>query len=208
MADWCKIVRESVPGCKIILDVAQSLGLYDIPFGEPDVVLGSTHKWLFGPHGGGLMWMKPEFHKWIGAIYWSGHGLAYDPDINNISIPGGQDFRLYPAIAECLKFYTESGKNVVLGRSSHLSRYFQDQLDELFSANGINHTFLNKERCSPIVSIAFTDYDPYPLYRYLNEQQVHTKCIKNHEIAGVSYHIVRVGLPYFETYGAIKLCAL
>ena len=196
---WHNAVRECVPGCKIILDIAQSLGLYEIPFGHADVILGSTHKWLFGPHGGGLMWMKPAFHQWIEAIYWSGHGLTHNPDVANISIPGGQDFRLYPAIAECLKFYKQAGKENVLGRSSYLSRYLQNKLDEVFSGSGISHVFLNSERCSPIVSIAFTEFDPYPLYKYLNDQQVHTKCIKNHDVGGVNYNIVRVGIPYFET---------
>lgn len=197
-AEWCSIVRETLPDCKIILDVAQSLGLYDLPFGCADILLGSTHKWLFGPHGGGLMWMKAGFQKWIEAMYWSGHGLSHTPVNESISIPGGQDFRLYPAITEALRFFKEAGKHNILARSRYLGSIFQKKLDELFTASGYNHVFLNDTEASPVITIAFTDYDPYALYKYLNEQQVHVKCIKDHDIAGTSYHILRIGIPYYE----------
>ena len=111
----------------------------------------------------------------------------------------GQDFRLYPAITEALKFFKEAGKDTVLARSKHLGAYLQEKMDELFSTHGIDHVFLNDICESPVIAIAFTDYDPYHLYKYLNEQQVHIKCIKDHKIAGTIYHILRIGIPYFET---------
>ncbi len=197
--DWFNIVHKTVPDCKIILDAAQSLGLYEVPFGAADAIVGSTHKWLFGPHGGGLMWMKASFYKWIEGVFWSGHGLAYDPEIAPLSIPGGQDFQMYPAIEEALKLFKKTGQDIILTRSSYLRSGFQKKLAEVFTSNAIEHTFLNDEACCPLVAIAFTDFDPYPLYKYLNEQQVHTKCIKNHPIAGINYHILRIGIPYFET---------
>ena len=197
-AEWCSIVRETLPDCKIILDVAQSLGLYDLPFGCADIVLGSTHKWLFGPHGGGLMWMKAGFQEWIEAMYWSGHGLSHTPVNESISIPGGQDFRLYPAITEALRFFKEAGKHNILARSKYLGSIFQKKLDELFTASSYNHVFLNDTDASPVITIAFTDYDPYALYKYLNEQQVHMKCIKDHDIGGTKHHILRIGIPYYE----------
>jgi UDP-sulfoquinovose synthase len=196
---WCRILRENAPGCKIILDVAQSLGLFDIPFGCADIVLGSTHKWLFGPHGGGLMWMTTDFKEWIEAMYWSGHGLTHNPATISISIPGGQDFRLYPGITEALKFFKEAGKETALARSKYLGGYLQEKMDELFSANDLGHVFLNEDKESPVITIAFTDYNPYALYKYLNEQQVHVKCIMNHRIGHTIYHILRIGIPYFET---------
>ncbi len=197
--DWFKIVKKVVPDCKIILDAAQSLGLYDIPFGDADVVVGSTHKWLFGPHGGGLMWMKTEFYNWIGGIFWSGHGLGHNPETAPLSIPGGQDFQMYPAIEEALKLFKNTGQNTILARSSYLRSHFQNKLEDMASSYGIEHVFLNDSHCSPLVAIAFTDFDPYPLYKFLNEQRVHTKCIKNHMVGNKAYHILRIGLPYFET---------
>lgn len=196
---WMKLVKDNAPDCKIILDAAQSLGLYDVPFGTADVVVGSTHKWLFGPHGGGLMWMIADFYKWIQGVFWSGHGLGYNPDTAPLSIPGGQDFQMYPAIEESLKLFRQTGQSTILARSSYLRTFFQKKLDEIFTGYGISHVFLNDDKCSPLVAIAFTDFDPYPMYKYLNEQRVHTKCIKNHMIGPVLYHILRIGIPYFET---------
>jgi UDP-sulfoquinovose synthase len=145
------------------------------------------------------MWMKEDFFEWIEGVFWSGHGLGYNPKIAPLSIPGGQDFQMYPAIEESLKLFKQIGQETILARSSYLRDYFQKKLDEIFSANGIGHAFFNDLHCSPLVAIAFTDFDPYPLYMYLNEQQVHTKCIKNHMMSGTVYHILRIGLPYFES---------
>ncbi len=202
--NWCANVRKNAPSCKIILDVAQSLGLYDLPFGCSDLVLGSTHKWLHGPQGGGLMWMTVDFQNWIEKTSWSGHGLGYTPDTEQFSIPGGQDFMLYPALEEALKLYKKAGLHNVLARSSQLGTYFQKKLDEVFSKNGINHVFLNNKQLSPVITIAFTDYDPYLLYKYMNAHQVHAKLIKNHKISGVKYHILRIGIPYFESYERLE----
>ncbi len=196
---WCAAVRSLAPECKIVLDAAQSLGLYDIPFGLADVVLASVHKWLLGPQGGGLMWMKDAFYNWIEGMYWSGHGLGYTPDMAALSIPGGQDFQLYPAIEASLKFYMETGKDRILARSSAHGAYMQKALHEIFTRNGICHTFLNKTQSSPVIAVAFRDYDPYELYKYLNDHGVHTKCIKAHKVGGVVYNILRLGVPYFET---------
>ncbi len=198
--EWMAIVRKTVPDCKIILDAAQSLGLYTIPFGEADVVVTSTHKWLYGPHGGGLMWMKVEFYDWIEGIFWSGHGLGYNADVAPLSIPGGQDFQMYPAIEESLKLLKQTGQGTILARSDYLRAHFQRDLHEMFMTYGVEHVFLNNEYCSPVISLAFTDFDPYPLYKYLNDQQVHTKCIKSHKVSGTMYHILRIGIPYFETW--------
>ena len=197
---WMKLVHQVVQEAKIILDVAQSLGLYDVPFGYADVIAGSTHKCLFGPHGGGLMWMKGDFYDWIEGVFWSGHGLGHKPEVIALSIPGGQDFQMYPAIEEALVLFKQTGQDTVLARSSYLRTYFQKKLGEVFTSGGIEHVFLNDNKVSPLVAIAFTDFDPYPLYKYLNDSQVHTKCIKNHPIGGINYHILRIGIPYFETF--------
>ena len=196
---WCATVRKLLPNCKIIIDAAQSLGLYQLPFSDADVVLGSTHKWLFGPHGGGLLWLKDSFYQWLEGMYWSGIGLSYNPEVAPLSIPGGQDFQMYPAIEECLKLFKQAGQKNVLERSSYLRRKFQKMLDEIFTFNEIEHVFLNNDEVSPLIAIGFTDFDPYPLYKFLNDQQVHLKCIKNHPVNNIDYHILRFGIPYYET---------
>jgi UDP-sulfoquinovose synthase len=196
---WSSIVKDNAPQCKIILDVAQSIGLYDLPFGHADLILGSTHKWLYGPHGGGLMWMTTEFRSWIEGMYWSTHSLAYSSELDRFSIPGGQDFKLYSAIEESLKLYKLAGKHNILARSAKLGSYFQEKLDELLYEHNIDHVFLNDDEHSPVISIAFPAYDAAALYKYLNEQHIHTKLIKEYKIAGVAHNLIRIGIPYFES---------
>ncbi len=197
--EWAKFFKKIAPDCKVIIDVAQSIGILDLPFGDADVLVGSTHKWLFGPHGGGLIWVKNSFKNWIHSMYWSGHGIAADSDIESLSIPGGQDFMLYPAVLESLKLYKKVGKDKVFQRSAMLANWFQKKLAEALVCLKTDFIFLNNTMNSPFISVAFTNYDPYPLYMALNERQVHIKCIKNHKIGNKEYHILRFGFPYFET---------
>jgi len=203
-AEWAKIFKRYAPDAKIIVDAAQSLGVMDLPFGDADVILGSAHKWLFGPHGGGLIWMKDSFKNWIQSLYWSGHGLIADADLESLSIPGGQDFMLYPAMLEALKLYQSVGKDVVLQRSSMLANWFQKKLADALAPLKHDFVFLNNTMNSPVISLAFQEFDPYPLYKSLNERHVHIKCIKDHKIGDKVYHILRFGFPYFETLDRLE----
>ena len=199
LANWCSVIHDNARECKIIIDAAQSFGIYDPPFGEADVIVASTHKWLYGPHGGGLTWMKHDFHEWIEGMYWNGNGVTNRQHAERMSIQGGHDFMLYAAIAESLELYKLIGKDVVLERSKSLATAFCKGLDDILSKTGVDYTFLNSEYGNPIISLAFTSYDPYPLYKSLNEKGVHVKCIKDHAIGNTVYHILRFGMPYYET---------
>jgi UDP-sulfoquinovose synthase len=193
------MVRKHASECKIIIDAAQSIGLYELPFDDADVVLTSTHKWLFGPHGGGLMWVRHSFKNWLENMNWGGNGLTKDASNDAFGIPGGQDFMRYAAIAEALQLYRQAGKNTVSERSSYLAQYFYKHLHDILEAHELKFSFLNNCLYSPVITPSFTDYDPYPLYQRLNQQHIHVKCIKNHEIDEQSVHILRFGIPYFET---------
>ena len=199
-AEWCKTVKEEIPECKVILDAAQSLGLYDIPFGDADVVIGSIHKWLSGPHGGGLLWLHDDFYKWIEGLYWNGNDLAQHPNDWKLSIQGGQDFVLYAGMAEALRLYQQVGKRNIIERSSYLAEYMNKKLGELFCPTEHEFKFLNDKPQGPVVALGFTDFDPYPLYKNLNEHRVHLKCIKNKKVEGKMYNILRFGLPYYEMF--------
>ncbi|HTB30587.1 MAG TPA: aminotransferase class V-fold PLP-dependent enzyme [Bacteroidia bacterium] len=202
--EWARLFKKYAPNCKVIIDAAQSLGVIDLPFGDADVILGSAHKWLFGPHGGGLIWMKNSFKAWIQSLYWSGHGLIADADLESLSIPGGQDFMLYPAMLEALKLYQSVGKDVVFQRSAMLANWFQKKLADSLVSFKPDYVFLNNTLNSPVISLAFREFDPYPLYKSLNDRHIHVKCIKDHKIGNKIYHILRFGFPYFETLDRLE----
>ncbi|RYD59115.1 MAG: NAD-dependent epimerase/dehydratase family protein [Sphingobacteriales bacterium] len=200
----CSVAKKAAPGCKVILDVTQSIGLYDPPFGIADAIVGSLHKWMFGPHGSGLTWMKADFHEWIGGVFWNGHGLSSDTQMCNFSLQGGQDFIMYAEIYEALKLYKKTGKDTILQRSGYLSSIFRDKLEETFSANGINYKILNTTIAAPLLSIALTDYNPFDLYSALNAIGIHCKCMVDHKHAGGTHHILRFGMPYYETVDRLE----
>jgi UDP-sulfoquinovose synthase len=201
---WCHIIREVAPGCKLILDSTQAVGLYDLPFGTADVVIGSLHKWLFGPHGSGVTWMKQEFREWIKGLFWNGMGLSNEPDQANLTLQGGQDFVMYSEILEALKLYRKVGKDVVLKRSAYLSDIFCEKLQQLLAKFEVRHKILNASGSAPLLSVAFNDYHPFDLYTELNEKGVHCKCIIDYKKGGNSYHILRFGLPYYETVDRLE----
>ena len=211
VAIWAETVRKACPDCLIIIDAAQSLGLYELPFGSADVILGSTHKWLFGPLGGGLIWMNERFTSWIEGFYWCGHYLDTDQITEHFSIPGGQDFLLYAGIIASLELYLKVGPNVVVDRSTCLAGQFRHQLERIFRSLHIKFCFTDQcttsdgENNPAVVCIAFEDFNPYPLYSFLNQHQVHSKCIMQYEWDGKKVNIMRFGIPYFETINNLNL---
>lgn len=195
---WCKVTKQVAPHCKVILDVTQSIGLHDLPFGTADVLIGSLHKWMFGPHGSGLTWMKQDFYEWIQGLFWNGMGLN-QPELGKLSLQGGHDFIMYAEILEALKLYKQVGKEVVLKRSAYLSNILKEKLSAVFNKHAINIRILNTCDSAPLLSVAFDEYHPFQLYQELNDSGVHCKCIIDYKKGDEKIHILRFGLPYYET---------
>ncbi|RYZ22935.1 MAG: aminotransferase class V-fold PLP-dependent enzyme [Chitinophagaceae bacterium] len=195
-------IRRTEPRCKTILDVTQSIGLYELPFGTPDVLIGSLHKWLFGPHGSGLTWMKPGFLEWINGLFWNGVGLQSGSC--RLSLQGGHDFLMYAEVLEALKLYQQVGPAAILRRSVHLSALLREGLEATFYTHGISYELLSDPEGAPLVSVAFSHYHPFELYSELNELGVHCKCIIDYGKSGNTVHVLRFGLPYYETPDRIR----
>jgi len=64
---------------------------------------------------------------------------------------------------------------------------------------GIKYKVLNNALGAPLLSVGFQDYHPFNLYSELNENGVHCKCIIDYKKSGETFHILRFGLPYYET---------
>ncbi len=199
-----KTIKQFQPGCKLILDVTQAVGLHNIPFGNADILIGSLHKWMFGPHGSGITWFKQDFQDWLGGLFWNGVGLSSDASLSRLTLQGGQDFIMYAEVLEALRLYHTTGKDVILKRSAQLSDFFKNELASLLKTNGIEHQFLNTSDEAPMLAISFTGFNPYELYTQLNEQGVHCKCIINYNKNGENLNILRFGFPYYETKARLQ----
>jgi UDP-sulfoquinovose synthase len=106
---------------------------------------------------------------------------------------------MYSELHEALKLYKHVGKDVVYQRSARLSGIFRKKLEALFYENNIEFDVLNKTDNAPLLSIALHDYNPFSLYSYLNDSGIHCKCMIDHKDGESTYHILRFGLPYYET---------
>lgn len=192
------VIKSAAPHAVLIVDVAQSLGVREIPFGAADILVGSAHKWLQGPQGAGLTWLKEDFAQWLGALYWNKQDLFPDPQTHGFSIPGGQDFLLYERLRVCLQQYRSIGPAAIFERSTYLATFFRMELAVVLDQIGLPYRF-EEEEISPVISLVFWDYDPYPLYDFLNQEKIHVKCIKGCRLEDGSANILRFGIPYYET---------
>ena len=68
----------------------------------------------------------------------------------------------------------------------------------------LDYKILNTSGQAPLLSVAFTDFHPFDLYTSLNENGVHCKCIIDYKKGNRKIHILRFGIPYYETKQRIE----
>jgi UDP-sulfoquinovose synthase len=198
VAQLAQCVQRVSPATLVLVDATQSAGLYPLPAGAYDAVVASTHKWLFGPLGGGLLWTGERFRRTCGALEWSGTGLVEDDQLRAFALAGGHFFPLYRGIEECLRLYRSIGPESILARSRELRGVFSGAILEAFRRRQIP-----VERLSPpdaaVLAVGFAEHDAYRLYRRLSSEGIHVKCIKGAQVGGRQWNILRFGFPYFES---------
>ena len=84
----------------------------------------------------------------------------------------------------------------------------REGLDQLLLDYGIEHRFLNKQYAldceAGVLTVAFENYDPYPLYNAMNQRGVHCKCIKDTCKRGEPRQLLRFGVPFYETESRLE----
>ncbi len=98
-------VRRHCPA-RVAVDVTQALGRIPLDLGGADLIISSTHKWILGPHGGGLVGVpKAAAEQWtVPAGGWYNLENAFEPDRfeRAVSKPGALSFCVgmpnYPAV--------------------------------------------------------------------------------------------------------------
>lgn len=201
---WCSTIRANVPNCTIIVDVAQALAIHRLPNCDADIMVASTHKWLHGPHGGGIMFIKPRCAVWLGGIFWDQHTATVPTHIGSFKSHGGQDFYIYAEILEALKLHSSINCATIWQRSCALQKVGVQYLLSVLEKHHIVYHILSPVD-SPVLSLSISNIDIYPFYQYLNDELIHVKCIKHHMLDGQEHHILRLGFPYYESTDRIKL---
>lgn len=191
-------IRAVSPQTLMIVDATQSAGLYPLPPGPFDVFVASTHKWLFGPLGGGLLWTSERFREKCCALEWSGTGILEDARLRPFSLAGGHFFPLYRGIEECLRLYHSIGPESVLARSRSLHSFFETGILDAFRRRDVPVECLSPAG-GAVLAIGFEAHDPYRLYRRLSNEGIHLKFMKGVKVDGRQWNVLRFGFPYFES---------
>ena len=204
ISEYGEIIKKNIPKALFIIDIAQSLGLVELPETKfIDVMFGSTHKWLMGPQGSGLLWTSEYFRGKVDSIY-----LEDEDENSGFAISGGQDFSTYPQIFQSIKLYEKNGLINIQEVVASFSNIFWSNVQPVFINYGINAQRVNgfsKFECAPFLVICFEKYDPYALYKRMSQSGLHVKCIKNCNIYNNKYHLLRIGIPYFESEERVKI---
>ena len=200
-----EIIKKNNLETIFIVDAAQSIGLIDLPKTNfIDAMFGSSHKWLMGPQGAGLLWTSKHLRSKIESIY-----LLNKSNLGSgFSISGGMDYSINLQILESLKLYKINTLKNVQESVSRLSNIFWANVSVVLKKYDVNVKRLSSFslfECAPFLVMYFDDYDPYDLYKKMDQKGVFVKCIKNCIINNNNYHLLRIGIAYGETEDRVRI---
>jgi selenocysteine lyase/cysteine desulfurase len=152
-------------GGLLVLDAAQSLGQIDWPAGGPgaDVVVAPSHKWLLGPAGVGILWVRPGLD--LDPLVQGGTGSASDslemPErFTDRMEPGTPDLPALAGLLAALR-WLDAGS---IGAISAVCRSLAADLAAGLADIAVVRVIGPRDRAgapfAPIVSFTVEGYDP------------------------------------------------
>ncbi len=157
--------RHDVP---VIVDGAHALAHFDFTIAELECDNYSTslHKWLFAPHGTGLLWVRREKIPEIWPLMAAPETM--DDDIRKFEEIGTHPAANYLAIAEALTFHQGIGSARKEARLIHLRDYWARRLLEHDRVR--LHTSLEPGFACGIATVEVEGVDPGELNGWLWRQ--------------------------------------
>jgi isopenicillin-N epimerase len=160
-----------------------------------DVFVAGCHKWLFGPHGTGIVWAKPEAWARIRPVAMPFHMpyiIAREYGVQPVPAPDGPTrtpggFRAYEhrwALKEAFELHLSLGKADVQARIHELAGRCKQQLAALPKVT--LHTPVEPELSSGIVCFEVAGLKPDEVVARLKAQ-----------------HIVASSTPYLPSYARL-----
>ncbi|MEE8154807.1 MAG: aminotransferase class V-fold PLP-dependent enzyme, partial [Phycisphaerales bacterium] len=200
-------------GIPVIVDGAHALAHFDFKLSDLDVDYFATslHKWLFAPHGTGLLYVRREKISDLWPLMAAAE--AQDADIRKYEEIGTHPAANYLAIAEALTFHQGIGPKRKEARLIFLRDYWANRL--LAHDRVRLHTSLKPGFACGIATVQIDGVDSGELNNWLwNEHRILTTAIKHAEFEGlrvspsvyttrpeldrfgdVMEHVIRQGLP-------------
>ena len=193
---WDAILQTHQPNCVIVLDIAHSIGQCPLPFPAGDILLGSTHKWLCGPWELGFTWLRQSRRHLLPELFLTDSPLDSETTTGGYELSGGQHFAKYIHLQQTLTLLWDLGPDVIYKRTQALASYFAKGCLKLLTEKPL---ITLEETTSSMLLLRFHGVDPYPVYRQLNDQSVHVKCIKGDYGPTHTLNLLRIGIPFYET---------
>jgi selenocysteine lyase/cysteine desulfurase len=171
-------------GIPLIVDGAHALAHFDFSLAELEVDNYSTslHKWLFAPHGTGLLYVRREKIPEIWPLMAAPERM--DSDIRKFEEIGTHPAANYLAIGEALTFHQGIGAARKDARLVYLRNYWAEPLLE--NENVRLHTSLKPGFACGIANVEVMGVEPNALRDYLwDEHRIITVAINHKEFRGL-----------------------
>lgn len=178
LPDVARVIHKHSPAL-IAVDVTQALGRIPLDVADADLVIGSTHKWILGTHGGGIVGCPAgRADRWtVPAGGWFQLENAFDADRFErvVTRPGARSFSVgmpnYPAVyaVNAALGYIESvGVNAIDAHARPLVRACFDGVKKL------PVEMLTPDDADALAGIvAFRHPDAERIHRQLRERNIH-----------------------------------
>ncbi|MDH5588441.1 MAG: aminotransferase class V-fold PLP-dependent enzyme [Gemmatimonadota bacterium] len=171
-------------GIPLVVDGAHALAHFDFTLGELEVDNYSTslHKWLFAPHGTGLLYVRREKIPEVWPLMAAPERM--DSDIRKFEEIGTHPAANYLAIGEALTFHQGIGSARKDARLTYLRNYWADRL---LSHDRVRlHTSLRPGFACGIATVQVEGVDTGALNAHLwNRHRILAVGIKHPEFEGI-----------------------
>jgi UDP-sulfoquinovose synthase len=201
--DIIRALSRRADGPVVVVDGNQSVGQIHVDVASLgcQVYIASTHKWLGGPHGGGILYLRPDVIERWPSPFRAGDPLVPDLPIGRWEPRGGQDFSRVAGIAAAIRAYQCHAKP---GRATR-----ESFIEALHAALGdLSHPLDASTPEGRVVAFELRGLDVYPVYRQLAERGVSVKCIKKPgkraESGDGCLEILRVGFPWWTDEAQVE----
>ncbi|UCC71250.1 MAG: aminotransferase class V-fold PLP-dependent enzyme, partial [Gemmatimonadota bacterium] len=171
-------------GVPVIVDGAHSLAHHDFKLSDLDCdyYAVSLHKWLFAPHGTGLLYVRRDKIADLWPLMAAPEGM--DDDIRKFEEIGTHPAANYLAIGEALTFHQGIGGRRKEARMVYLRDYWAKRLLEQDRVR--LHTSLKPGFACGIATVEIEGVDPSDLTSWLwNEHKIIVTPIKHPEFQGI-----------------------
>ena len=171
-------------GIPVIVDGAHAYAHFDFTHADLDCDYygSSLHKWLFAPHGTGMLYVRKDKIRDLWPLMAASN--KQDSDIRKFEEIGTHPAANFLAIGDALTFHQGIGPKIKTARLRYLTRYWADKLLELDRVR--LHTSLKPGLSCGIANVEIQGIDPSALTNHLwKDQRIIVVAINHADLQGL-----------------------